>query len=57
MSLTECTIQKETRFSPPQYGADRIISFIVLTNMSISNNNKYLDKYILRVLKLCSHET
>ena len=30
-----------------------IISFIILTNMSISNNNKSLDKCILRVLNPC----
>ena len=27
---------------------------IILTNMSISNNSKSLDKCILRVLQLCS---
>ena len=38
---------------------NNIISFIILANMSmcISNNNKPLDKCILRVLKLCSHDT
>ena len=30
-----------------------IIPFINLTNMSIANNNKSLNKCILRVLKLC----
>ena len=40
-----------------QSATHNIISCIIVTNMSISNNNKYLDKCILRVLQLCSHET
>ena len=40
-----------------QNATNNIISFIIVTNMSISNDNKSLNKCILRVLKLCSHET
>ena len=34
-----------------------IISFILQTNKSISNIDKSLNKSILGVLNLCSHET
>ena len=37
-----------------QSATNNIISFMNLTNMSISNDNKSLDKCILRVSKLCS---
>ena len=54
----ECNSIPEVTFGTciPKFNLTHI-SFIILINMSISNNNKSIDKCILKELKSCSHET
>ena len=55
-SLPSFTFQQVPSALAFQCATHDIISFIILTNMSISNNKISIDKCILRVLNLCSHE-